>query len=674
MAGVVAFHLGHLQGGFLGVDLFFTLSGYLITRLLLLEHQGTGRISLRAFWTRRAWRLLPALFLVLGAVALYAAIAARPDEYSGIRDSGIASLLYAANWYFISTGDSYWNLFTAPTPFDHLWSLAIEEQFYVVWPMLVAPLIGRQGRSARLLGTTAALLVLTSLALALDEPGRAYLSTVSRSSSILLGALLGTLIHRRDRLVEVATRDRTGDVIGTVAVAYLLWSWISVDGAADAAFYKGGFLAHALAVTVIIAIVTQRSTGLVARVLSFAPFRLLGVVSYGFYLWHWPVILIFNLERVGYGGFPLVVTRLVITLAVTVASYWAIERPARRSWSRRAGALVGLPIAALVIAVALVAATVAPTQTAVLGETPSFSFVPATTVAPVAPVDPVQKTIPSPPDDQPDRSDASPVDETTATGAADRTAPNRSYEFGIVRTTPRPPTLRTPTAAEPLRVLLLGDSYLFDAQPGIEAALEATGIIDASSVGIFGFALTWEHAFQTLSEQVSEHDPDLVITMWARFDDAWLADADYDPESLAAYSDLLDTALAELGSSGAAIAVVGLAPSLTPGIDRVPVDLTINELFLDAAVRFERAFFVDPDPIVAPDGEPVRWIEAETPLLVRKPDVSHFCPDGAARFGLAFGQLVAYATETAPAAPVDWWAGDWRSDPRYDDPPNGCVG
>ena len=143
VAGVIAFHLGHLDGGFLGVDLFFTLSGYLITRLLLIERDGTGAVDLVGFWKRRAWRLLPALFLVLTAVAVHTWIEARPDELGGIRDGGLASLLYVTNWFFLATGDGYWNLFTAPTPFDHLWSLAIEEQFYVVWPLVFIGLAAR---------------------------------------------------------------------------------------------------------------------------------------------------------------------------------------------------------------------------------------------------------------------------------------------------------------------------------------------------------------------------------------------------------------------------------------------------------------------------------------------------------------------------------------------------
>ena len=154
VAGVVAFHLGHLQGGFLGVDLFFTLSGYLITRLLLLEFASSGRVSMRAFWTRRAWRLLPVLYVLLALLAVYAATAARPDELEGIRGPGISSLLFVSNWWFIADGNGYWDLFIAPSPLEHVWSLSIEQQFYVVWPLLaVAALRSSRGR-ARLLTTT----------------------------------------------------------------------------------------------------------------------------------------------------------------------------------------------------------------------------------------------------------------------------------------------------------------------------------------------------------------------------------------------------------------------------------------------------------------------------------------------------------------------------------------
>ena len=141
VAGVLLFHGGHLAGGFLGVDAFFVLSGFLITTLLLAEARSRGRIALGAFWGRRARRLLPALVCVLAAVALYAAVWAKPDELATIRGDALATIGYFANWRAIATSRDYWALFRNPSPLDHTWSLAIEEQFYLVWPLLVAVLI-----------------------------------------------------------------------------------------------------------------------------------------------------------------------------------------------------------------------------------------------------------------------------------------------------------------------------------------------------------------------------------------------------------------------------------------------------------------------------------------------------------------------------------------------------
>ena len=137
VVGVLVFHGGYLQGGYLGVDAFFVLSGFLITSLLLVEATGSGGVSLGRFWARRARRLLPALACVLGFVALYAAVWAQPNELATIRGDAIATLLYVANWHQIATSNDYFALFRSPSPLDHTWSLAIEEQFYVVWPLVI---------------------------------------------------------------------------------------------------------------------------------------------------------------------------------------------------------------------------------------------------------------------------------------------------------------------------------------------------------------------------------------------------------------------------------------------------------------------------------------------------------------------------------------------------------
>jgi peptidoglycan/LPS O-acetylase OafA/YrhL len=682
VAGVVAFHLGHLRGGFLGVDLFFTLSGYLITRLLLLEHRATGGIALGRFWSRRAWRLLPVLYLLVAVLAVYAATVARPDELSGIRGPGISSLTFVANWWFIATGDGYWDLFSAPSPFEHVWSLAIEQQFYVVWPLLVLPLLGRPRAPARLLTLTVTLAGGSTVLLAVlarDDVSRAYFGSGARASSILVGAALAVIVDRGDAWLPAAARSRVAPWVAGAATAFLVWSWITIDGATDLGFYTGGFLVHAVAVATIVAFLLHRPGGLAARILSFEPLRRLGLISYGVYLWHWPAIVLLDSERTGLDGAPLLLTRLGVTLAVSVGSYLVVEQPARHQLSKRVPALVAFPTAALVLAGAVWVATIPPAAPVAIGN---------------APPPPPAAPLPEPATDDTGTDDTASGD--TATGdtavatppATEATEPaatpavdtedepaDRSADDAergtLIRTTPATlPTLPAPSAEDPLRVLLVGDSYMYDAQPGIVAALEATGVVVAAEGAQLGFSLAndgWDDALERL---VEEHRPDLVAAMWARFDVRWL-----ESNPLDEYEARLDRAVDILTSDGATVAFFGLAPSLTAGVDREPVDRSINDVF--AAMPFRHpgeAFYVDPDPIVAPDGEPDRRLETpEGSLLVRKVDVSHFCGDGAARYGLALGELVQRLTGAAPADPARWWAGEWRFDPRYDDPPGACA-
>src|SRR5260370_13714265 len=140
VVAVLLFHAGHLVGGYLGVDLFFVLSGFLITGLLLAEWEHTGEMRLRAFWARRARRLLPALVAMLCGVVAYAAFAAHAIQLGAIRSDSLATLGYVANWHSIIGGHSYWDVFSAPSPLNHTWSLAIEEQFYLLWPLIVVGL------------------------------------------------------------------------------------------------------------------------------------------------------------------------------------------------------------------------------------------------------------------------------------------------------------------------------------------------------------------------------------------------------------------------------------------------------------------------------------------------------------------------------------------------------
>ncbi|MGI9645361.1 MAG: acyltransferase family protein [Ilumatobacteraceae bacterium] len=674
VAGVVAFHLGYLTGGFLGVDLFFTLSGYLITRLLLLEHESTGRISRAAFWTRRAWRLLPALYLLLAAVAVYAALFARPEELAGIRGQGISSLLYVTNWWLIGNGDGYWELYAAPSPLEHMWSLAIEEQFSIVWPLIVIALLAARRSIARLLAVTLALAAASTVILGVLAGGdvsRAYFGSFSRSSSILIGAALAIVVHRGDRWAVDLARSKVAPVLGVGAAALLAWSWVTIDGASDLGFYRGGFLVHAIAVAVIIGLLTLRPAGPGARALGFGPFRALGMVSYGLYLWHWPVIVIVDADRTGLSGTTLLATRLSIAMALTLASYFLLERPARHLLAKRTTPLMVFPAVAVLLAVALLVSTVPPADESVVGPAPvaaspaDVEAVPTATAAtateierdlsPVTLDGEVHQAIAALGLDAPPATAARPLEAPPALLSVDPELAAR---------------LRTPTADDPLRVMLTGDSYMYDAEPGIAAALSATGVVEPAPQSRLGFRLTGEGWEQALTELVEVHRPELVVAMWARFDALWLETNDP-----AEYEERLIRAFNILSADGATIAFVGLAPSLDTAVDRQPVDRTINELFVAAAREHEATYYVDPDPIVAPDGEPDRWLDTEAGrLLVRKPDVSHYCGDGAARFGLAVTEFVEHLTGVLPTDPAEWWAAEWRNDDRYHDPAGACSG
>ena len=186
VAGVLLFHAeGLLRGGFLGVDLFFVLSGYLITSILVAEHRRSGRIDLRAFWIRRARRLMPALLALVPAVGLYARSFAAPGELAQIRGDALATLAYVANWRAILVRRSYWEMFAAPSPLEHTWSLAIEEQFYVVWPLVALVVLRRGPRALAIVSGVLALGSIVAMAVlgASATPNRVYLGTDTRGAA-----------------------------------------------------------------------------------------------------------------------------------------------------------------------------------------------------------------------------------------------------------------------------------------------------------------------------------------------------------------------------------------------------------------------------------------------------------------------------------------------------------
>ena len=330
LLGVLFFHAnGALLGGYLGVDLFFVLSGFLITSLLLAEHRDTGRIVLSSFLVRRARRLLPALLALMPAIAVYARFFTRADDLPALRADALATLGYVANWHTIFAQKSYWELFAAPSPLEHTWSLAIEEQFYLVWPALVALALRR--RAPRTILVLASALTALSMAamFALFDPAhtsRAYLGTDTRAAGLLAGAALATVIAP-DATFEAST-IRWLDRLGCVAAVGLGVAWWSLEGQSPF-LYRGGLWLTEAGVLVLIVCAVAGSRSLVARALSFRPLTLLGTISYGVYLWHWPVNVLLTPERV-HAGRWLHVLQFAITFVIAIVSYRFLERPIRR--------------------------------------------------------------------------------------------------------------------------------------------------------------------------------------------------------------------------------------------------------------------------------------------------------------------------------------------------------
>jgi peptidoglycan/LPS O-acetylase OafA/YrhL len=363
VVAVMAFHGGvsWIPGGFLGVDLFFVLSGFLITTLLLEEWGSTGTVRLGSFWARRARRLFPALALMLVAVAIYGATLAPADTRSGLRWDGLASLLYVANWRFVFGHQSYFASFAVPSPLRHMWSLAVEEQWYVVWPptlTLLLHLIRHRVQPRRklelLLGLLALLTVLSAgQMLRLDlitngaaDSGRSYYGTDTHIQVLLVGAMLAVAWLRWPP--QAAAAQRAWRVAGLAGAAVCLTMFVHTSGS-DRWLYRGGFTLFAGAGALVVAAVVVPGSGLLARALGVAPVRAVGRVSYGLYLWHWPVDVCLNPTRVHLSPGPLLLVRTVVTVAIAVVSYHLVEVPIRtgRVVLRRPLRLSGITVAVL---------------------------------------------------------------------------------------------------------------------------------------------------------------------------------------------------------------------------------------------------------------------------------------------------------------------------------------
>jgi peptidoglycan/LPS O-acetylase OafA/YrhL len=367
VAAVMIYHADHewLAGGFLGVEVFFVISGYLITLLLVGEFEREGRIRLAQFWKRRFRRLLPALFVMMAGLAVYMTVFRR-TPMGRTRGDFTGGILYVSNWYQIAVGQGY-TANEAFVPLRHLWSLAVEEQFYLIWPLvMVAVLLRWSGRNARVALWFAGLSVAVTVVMALlfhsgdvaatctvDQRqgywslfGRCisineslYLGTLSRAGGLLLGGAFA-MVWRPASLARGSMRNKAialdgVGVLGLALLGWLTWTlWLSEGGRQfgirfDSALFRGGFLLTGIATVAIIAGVTHQRS-LLGRLLGNPVLNWVGTRSYGLYLYHWPIYQILR----GEAGKPLSVSQFVVamilTIPITEASYRYIELPIRQ--------------------------------------------------------------------------------------------------------------------------------------------------------------------------------------------------------------------------------------------------------------------------------------------------------------------------------------------------------
>lgn len=372
---VMLLHTGFtwMSGGFLGVSTFFTLSGFLITTLLLREHERTGHLSLRGFYARRLRRLMPASLLTLLAISTIGVAIWTVSQMLTLRGDVLSALFYVANWHFILSGQDYASIFAAPSPVQHFWSLAIEEQFYIVFPLLLLGILTLARRNRRIVfSVLAALAVISTLLCAwfydAANIGRAYYGTDTRAAELLLGALAAVVFQRGYAIRHLYLR-MLAVAAGCAALVFTIWSWVHFTDS-SAFLYRGGFALYAFATCCIIVAALQ--PGPVRALLSVSPLVALGKISYGVYLVHWPIFLWLTPARTGLtqgtgDAWLLFALRSAVSIGIAVVSYYLVENPIRRRrrLRRPRRALIAVPVAVAVVAGTCLVVTLNPAQPAI---------------------------------------------------------------------------------------------------------------------------------------------------------------------------------------------------------------------------------------------------------------------------------------------------------------------
>ena len=339
---VIIYHIdaNYLPGGFLGVDLFFVLSGYLISSLIIKEYKSTGTVNLYNFYVRRARRLLPAVYFMITVVLIIITL------FNGVllKKSYLDALfgyIYSSNWWYIFHKLDYFDSFGSQSPFKHLWSLAIEEQFYMFFPLIFL-IFNRKSKSNNsnsklnknfiyvVLSLILVSLIAHILLFDINNINRIYFGTDTRAFSLLVG-VVGAILYPMDRLSERTTKkdNMIYSIVSLVSILVLIGIMINTSEY-NTWLYRGGFLLVAI-IGLIIIISSGRQYTFMSKLLSFKPLVFIGKISYSLYLWHFPILVVTTpVSEIGNPNLFYVTLRIVLIFLVATGSYMFVETPIRK--------------------------------------------------------------------------------------------------------------------------------------------------------------------------------------------------------------------------------------------------------------------------------------------------------------------------------------------------------